>query len=76
MRKLIHLLAVFILLGLTFSCSKEDIGPIHDCNCESIENKNGDADCSDTDGDYVEPPITDPNNDEDENKVTRKSTKS
>lgn len=76
MRKLIHLLLVFILLGLTFSCNKEDIRPgSYDCNCDSIENKNGNTGCEDSNDDYVEPPITDPNNDEDENKVIRKSTK-
>jgi hypothetical protein len=77
MKNLLKIAFVFALLGLTFSCNKEDIRPKEDtCTCQSIEGKNGNSNCNNSGNGTVEPPITDPNNDEDENKVVRKTTKS
>lgn len=76
MKVLIKFTAVLVLMVFLFSCNKEDIRPKQESEtCTCIDGKSGSNDDSCTDGTY-EPPITDPNNDEDENKVIRKTTKS
>ena len=79
MKSLLKIVFVLAVTMLAFSCAKEDIRPKEEtsCTCQDTEGKNGNNNnCSGSNNGTVDPPITDPNNDEDENKVIRKTTKS
>jgi hypothetical protein len=76
MKNLVKFTALIIVLGFMFSCNKEDIRPNEKeevCTC--TQGKSGATSGSTCSDGITEPPITDPNNDEDESKVIRKSLK-
>lgn len=80
MKQFLKFILPFVITIVLFSCAKEDIRPNDDnynCTCQSdVNSKNGGAsNCTSLNDSNVEPPITDPNNDEDENKVIRKTSK-
>lgn len=71
-----HLIIFIALLALTFSsCQKKDINPnVTNTESEEADTKNGNCSGEATDDGYLDDnnPITDPNNDEDESKTTKK----
>jgi hypothetical protein len=80
MKQFLKFILPFVITIVFFSCAKEDIRPNEDnnnCTCQSdVDGKTGGSNnCTTLDDPNGEPPITDPNNDEDENKVIRKTAK-